>query len=219
MASTDPLALPVQEYASAAQVLERSYPGARAALKRDILLSALACFNQHGLEPTTIDMIRAKCDTSVGNIYHHFGNKEGVISALFFSALDDQGRMRERLLEQAQTAREGVAALIYSYVDWVTQQPDLARFQYQARSAVGRGPHAGALNERNRHRNRHVRDWLGDAKRRDAFREWPAELFLSLIIGPAESYCRAWLPGRVKTPPSDYREELAAAAWASVSAS
>jgi hypothetical protein len=71
-----------------------------------------------------------------------------------------------------------------------------------------RGPHAEALNERNRHRNRHVREWLGDAKCRDAFREWPTELFLSLMIGPGESYCRVWLSGRVKIPPGDYREEL-----------
>lgn len=209
MTSSDPIA---------ARALERSYPGARAALKRDILLSALACFNEHGLEPTTIDMIKARCGTSVGNIYHHFGNKEGVVAALFFCALEDQALMRELYLDQAQSPQEGIAALVHSYVDWVTQQPDLARFQYQARSAVARGPQGDELIERNRHRNRHLKQWLADPERRAAFREWPAELFLSLIVGPAESYCRAWLSGRVKTSPSGYREELAEAAWASVAA-
>lgn len=203
---------------AAVAVLERSYPGARATLKREILLSALACFNEHGLEPTTIDMIKVRCGTSVGNIYHHFGNKEGVVSALYFSALEDQARMRDSALAQAQTARDGIAALVHSYVDWVTQQADLARFQYQARSAVANGPQAGELGERNRLRNRSLKEWMADPERRKAFRDWPAELFLSLIIGPAESYCRAWLSGRVKTPPSGYREELAEAVWASVCA-
>ncbi|MFJ3485597.1 TetR/AcrR family transcriptional regulator [Pseudomonas sp. NPDC090202] len=217
MTATDPIAV-APTVQVAAEVLERSYPGARAALKRDILLSALACFNEHGLEPTTIDMIRARCGTSVGNIYHHFGNKEGVVAALFFCALDDLARLREAYLATAGSAREGIAALVQSYVDWVTRQPDLARFQYQARSVVATGPQAEALTERNRQRNGHLKGWLADPERRKAFRPWPPELFLSLIVGPAESYCRAWLAGRVSTPPGEYREELAEAVWMSVAA-
>ena len=79
------------------EALERQFPGRRAHLKRHILHGALACFNEQGLEPTTIDQIRVRCDTSVGNIYHHFGNKDGLIAALFFCALDDQARLRATL--------------------------------------------------------------------------------------------------------------------------
>jgi AcrR family transcriptional regulator len=199
-------------------VLERSYPGARSQLKRDILLSALACFNEHGLEPTTIDMIKAHCGTSVGNIYHHFGNKDGLVSALFFSALEDQTSLLEQHLEGAQTAREGVAAMIHSYVDWVTAQPELARFQYQARSAVAKGLRGEELTQRNRLRNRKIIDWLRVPERRQAFRDWPSELLPSLIIGQSESYCRTWLSGRVQASPYDYRDKLAEAAWCSVAA-
>ncbi|WP_397453019.1 TetR/AcrR family transcriptional regulator [Pseudomonas sp. NA-150] len=202
-----------------AEALARSYPGARASLKRDILSSALACFNEHGLEPTTIDMIKVRCGTSVGNIYHHFGNKDGVVAALFFSALDDQSRLREGCLATAQTAQQWVAALVYSYVDWVTAQPELARFQFQARSAVSKGPQAEALAQRNRQRNRQTLDWLAQPERRADFRDWPAELLPSLVIGQSENYCRAWLSGRVRTSPTEYREQLAEAAWHSVSAS
>ncbi|MDB6145537.1 MAG: bacterial regulatory s, tetR family protein [Pseudomonas sp.] len=197
-------------------VLERSYPGPRAQLKRDILLSALACFNEHGLEPTTIDMIKAHCGTSVGNIYHHFGNKDGLVAALFFSALEDQTRLREHHWERVETAREGVAAMVYSYVDWVTAQPELARFQYQARSAVAKGPRGEELTQRNRLRNRKTIDWLRGPERQQAFGDWPAELVPSLIIGQSESYCRTWLSGRVRASPSEYREKLAEAAWRSV---
>ena len=45
----------------------------------------------------------------------------------------------------------------------------------------------------------------------------PAELLLSLIIGSAESYARAWLSGRVKHSPNHYAALLAQAAWASIS--
>jgi hypothetical protein len=46
----------------------------------------------------------------------------------------------------------------------------------------------------------------------------PFELLPSLIIGQADSYCRAWLAGRVKGRPMEYREVLAQAAWRSIRA-
>jgi AcrR family transcriptional regulator len=202
--------------AAPADVLERTYPGARSQLKRRILLGALACFNEHGLELTTIEMIKLRCETSVGNIYHHFGNKEGLVAALFFSAMDDQGSLLDQYLAQATTAREGVAAVVTSYVDWVARQPELARFVFQARSAVAKSEHGDALAQQNRQKHRQIVAWLSDPAHRAGLRDWPRELFASLVIGPAENYCRAWLSGRVRTSPAVYREQLADAAWSTL---
>ncbi|MCS0627929.1 TetR/AcrR family transcriptional regulator [Telluria mixta] len=197
-------------------VLERNFPGRRAQLKREILLGALACFNEHGLDVTTIEMIKVRCDTSVGNIYHHFGSKEGLAAALFFSSLEDQGRLLSEYLEKAQTAQEGVSAIVYSYVDWVANQPELASFQYQGRSMVAKGPYSDELTARNRSRNQNLLNWWNVPGRRELIKSIPLELFPSLIIGQAESYCRAWLSGRVHTTPTAYRAHLAQAAWLSL---
>jgi AcrR family transcriptional regulator len=198
------------------QLLERRYPGRRAELKRAILKQALVSFNQQGLEATTIEMIRAECDTSVGAIYHHFGNKEGLVAALFFAALEDQGQLRDQYLEPAGTLQQGVQALVHSYVDWVDQQPEWARFQFQARYAVAKGPFAEELANRNRLRNRTLLGWMKERSEDGLLQRWPAELVPSLIVGPAENYCRAWLSGRVQASPASYREQLAAAAWRSL---
>lgn len=198
-------------------LLQRCFPGRRAELKRDIFKSALDLFNEQGLEATTIEMIRAQCDTSVGAIYHHFGNKEGLVAALFFTALEDQAELRARYLQAATTAKEGVYALVHSYVDWVDSEPHWARFQYHAHFAVTRGPFSGELESRNQARNVLLRDWLAQPGHSDQLARVPGELLLSLIIGQADSYCRAWLAGRVKTSPRDWRDELAEAAWRSVS--
>ncbi|MFS1287180.1 TetR/AcrR family transcriptional regulator [Pseudomonas piscis] len=197
-------------------LLERCYPGRRAELKRNILQQALGCFNRLGLEATTIEMIRAECETSVGAIYHHFTNKEGLVAALFFTALDDQAQLRDSYLAQAQTLEQGVQALVHSYVDWVDAQPEWARFQFHARFAVTRGPFSEELAERNRTRNRSLLEWLKACSTSDTLPAIPAELLPSLIIGQAESYCRAWLSGRVQGRPHEYREHLAAAAWRSI---
>jgi len=201
-----------------ADLLERSYPGRRAELKRDIFRKALSLFNDQGIEATTIEMIRAECDTSVGAIYHHFGNKEGLVAALFFTALEDQARLRDAYLDAANTTEEGVQALVFSYVDWVEQQPQWARFQYHARFAVTKGPFKDELAERNKTRNLRLRQWLTQSGRAAELQDLPAELLPSLIIGQADSYCRAWLAGRVKGSPSAYREMLAQAAWRSIRA-
>ena len=199
-------------------LLERAFPGRRAELKRDIFRKALALFNEQGIEATTIEMIRTECQTSVGAIYHHFGNKEGLVAALFFTALEDQARLREQYLREATTAEQGVQALIYSYVDWVDSQPEWARFQYHARFAVTKGPFKDELANRNTSRNGQLWQWLSAAEQGEALKRYPAELMFSLIIGASESYCRAWLSGRVPSSPKAHRELLAQAAWRSISA-
>jgi AcrR family transcriptional regulator len=199
-------------------VLERQFPGRRAALKRDILQAALACFNEAGIEATTIEAIRTRCDTSVGNLYHHFGSKEGVVAALFFAAIDDQQHAREVALAKAGTLQEGVYAQVFGFVDWVVAQPEWARFQFQARSLVSGGDSADALRERNRQRNRQFRARVSTLSDADLLARLPAELVPSLIVGQAESYCRAWIAGRVQTSPDVFRDTLAKAAWASLMA-
>jgi len=200
----------------AADLIERTFPGRRSELKRTILRQALACFNEVGIEATNIETIRALCDTSVGAIYHHFGSKEGLVAALFFAALEDQAALREQFLGDAKSAREGVTALVRSYVQWVDAQPDWARFVFQSRFAVANGPFKDELLTRNQLRNRHMSEWFGGEGRREQLSHVPAELLFSLIIGAAESYSRAWLSGRVKQSPAAYAELLAQAAWASI---
>ena len=135
-------------------------PGPRKAHKRQILSSALACFNELGIEATTIEAIRTRADSSVGSIYHHFGNKEGLIAALCFAALDDQLNLIQPRMKSAGTPREAIGQLIHSYLEWVTQKPELARFLSQARHAVATGPFGKALGDRNKQRYGDLHKWL-----------------------------------------------------------
>ena len=139
-----------------------------------------------------------------------------LVAALFFTALDDQAKLRDSYLADAKTTQEGVHALVHSYVDWVDSQPEWARFQFHARFAVTKGPLKDELVARNKSRNRQLLEWLAAPGRGDELQRVPAELMPSLIIGQAESYCRAWLSGRVQSSPKTYRDVLAEAAWRSI---
>ncbi|WP_225774646.1 TetR/AcrR family transcriptional regulator [Pseudomonas sp. Marseille-Q5115] len=197
-------------------LLDRVFPGRRGELKRAILRQALQCFNASGIEATTIENVRAACGASVGAIYHHFQSKEGLVAALFYAALDDQERLREQYLSEADSAEAGVLALVHSYVDWVDEQPEWARFVLQARAAVSTGPFKDELVARNRQRNKKLMVWMGEHGGVEHFAHIPAELLPSLIIGQAESYSRAWLSKRVDKSPRHYRDLLGSAAWNSI---
>ena len=105
-------------------LLERCYPGNRAQMKRAILGQALDCFNAQGIEATTIEMIRVACETSVGAIYHHFGNKEGLYRDAL-EAVYAQLREKERALSLADMApAEAMAALVGFSFDYLSEHPE-----------------------------------------------------------------------------------------------
>lgn len=201
---------------AAQQLLERLYPQRRSLLKRQILQDALSCFLEYGLDTTSIEMIREKSDSSVGAIYHHFKNKDGIIAALVFAALDDQAQLREEYLQEAKSLKELLYALIYSYVDWVADQPKFAQFLLLAHFSVLQGEYRQRLNEKNKHRNQKIVAYVSSYADAALLKSVPAELMMSLVIGATESYCRAWLSEKVVTNPKAYRETLAQAAWDSL---
>ena len=191
-------------------------PGPRKAHKREILSCALACFNEVGIEATTIETIRSKANSSVGSIYHHFGNKEGLVAALCFAALDDQLKLFEPRMKTAATPKEAIVQLVHSYMQWVGEKPELARFLAQARNGVANGPFAKDLDARNKQRYGDLHKWLAKGVQDGLILALPKETYASLLIGPAENFCRAWLSGRVKESPIAYAEVFAEAAWRAV---
>ena len=203
---------------SASQTLiESAHSGLRGAAKRAVLTQALQCFNDKGIEASTIDDLRRRSGQSVGAIYHHFGNKEGVAAALFFLGFDDQSEAIAAALARADGApRQMIAALIGAWLDWTERMPEMALYLILAREAVDKGAHAQQLTERLRARYGPLDDLLAQAMRRGEMRQVPDDLIPPLILGPAESYSRGWLSGRRQMPPSQCAQVLAEADWRSL---
>lgn len=197
-------------------LLERIYSGRRAELKRIILNEALDCFLNHGIETTNIEMIRERAETSIGAIYHHFKNKEGIVQALYFSALDDQAQRREQALLEVQSLEDAIKAIVHSYIDWVTDFPDFARFLYLSSAMVKRQDDTAELKQKNQQRNHYLMKLVQKFHDQQVIQNIPHELLLSLVIGATESYCRAWLSHQVKTSPQQYKSVLADSAWRSL---
>jgi AcrR family transcriptional regulator len=198
------------------KLLEHALPEARQASRRSVLRHALTLFNANGIEAATIDDLRRACGQSVGTIYHHFKNKEGVVAALFFAALDDQSRAIARRIEGLADGRAVVEALIGAYTAWITAQPECAHFVFVARDSVSQGPHAADLQARLMARYQPIDALLAQDAAAGRILPLPADLIPSLVLGATEFYARGWLAGRRQAAPTSHAQRFAVAAWRSL---
>ena len=191
---------------------------ARRSRKDEILQAALACFTDFGVDATTIEMIRDRSGASIGSLYHHFGNKERIIGALYLAGTAEYAALLAEGFAQADSAEACVKLLVTSYVDWVVANPDWARFILHSRSRVEASEMGAELREVNRVNFRRILDALAVYRAQGLFKAMPVDCFTSVVIGPTHDFARHWLAGRTQTSLAECRELLAQVAWDSVRA-
>ncbi|WFC62347.1 TetR/AcrR family transcriptional regulator [Pseudomonas sp. REST10] len=189
---------------------------ARPSRKDEILQAALACVTEQGVDGTTIEMIRDRSGASIGSLYHHFGNKERIIAALYMSGTAQYAQMLQRGFASADSAEACVRLLVTSYIDWVVANPDWARFILHSCSRVEAGEMGDALREANREHFAQIFAALAEYRQQGLFKALPDDCFASVVIGPTQDLARNWLAGRTRSALRDCRELLAQIAWDSV---
>jgi AcrR family transcriptional regulator len=179
--------------------------------RESILEAALASFDATGA--TAIEEIRRRSGASVGSIYHHFGDKDGIAAALYIEILRDYQAGVVRALGGARDAEDGIKALVRYHLRWVQRNPQRARFLLQSGAArLAAGDELKALN---RDLAAALADWL---ERWPAIRPLRREVLFAAVFGPAQELSRAWLSGRVESL-RPLEDELTEAAWRAVRAS
>lgn len=183
--------------------------------RRRILAAALGCFDESGVEAASIAEICARSGASVGSVYHHFGNKDGIVRALLVEGLRSNMEHLRARLARVQRPREAVQTVVRSLIEWIVAHPDWARFIYANLGDAGHRNDPG-LRAVNAEYARLIADHFGPHLRAGAFRHLPRECWASLVLGPAHDYARRWLKGQTTTPPSTHVEVFARAAWDAV---
>jgi AcrR family transcriptional regulator len=181
---------------------------ASATRRRQILDAALRSFEENGVEGTTVADVRRLSGASVGSIYHHFGGKEELASALYLEAVCDYQRGLLRVLRADPEAEAGIRALVRHHVRWVRDNPALARYLLSRRE-----PPSDELREQNREALAATGGWLRAQVEAGRVRRLPLDLYLTIMIGPAQEFARQWLAGRVKSSIGRAERVLAEAAW------
>lgn len=179
-----------------------------------VLTAALASFDAHGIQGASVADIRARSGVSVGSIYHHFTDKEGVAAELFLRGLAGYQHGLLGLLEGAG-AQEGIRGAIAHHLAWHRADPALARFVHATHPASLPDDAAARLAERNRRFFSTTRAWWRGHVEAGALQELDPRIAYALWLGPAQEICRQWL----LDPDPDPREldraraPLADAAW------
>ncbi|MBZ9666861.1 TetR/AcrR family transcriptional regulator [Pseudomonas sp. LMG 31766] len=189
---------------------------ARPSRKDEILQAALACFTEHGVDVTTIEMIRDRSGASIGSLYHHFGNKERIIAALYLAGTAQYADLLQRGFASAASAEACVKLLVTSYIDWVVANPDWARFILHSRGRVEAGEMGDTLRDANHQHFAQILTALAEYRRQGLFKALPDDCFASVVIGPTHDLARNWLAGRTRSNLGECRELLAQIAWDSV---
>ena len=155
---------------------------------------------------------RSPPGVSIGSIYHHFGDKEGIAFALYRLGIEDMlGVLLSRLATQESLASI-ICGCVDDYLDWYGQHIELgqhvfqfsdSRFLEQRESAIatlGRDflDQFGSLAESH-----------GWGSRRDA------EFTVRFVTGGCREFLRLWLASPDKKALEDARAELRRLALAS----
>ncbi|MGH8436171.1 MAG: TetR/AcrR family transcriptional regulator [Pseudomonas sp.] len=186
--------------------------------KDEILQAALACFSEIGVDATTIEMIRDRSGASIGSLYHHFGNRERIIGALYLEGVGQYAALLETGFAEVCSAEDCVKLLVQNYIDWVVANPDWARFILHSRGRVEAGEVGAQLRESNRVHYARIGEALATYHEAGAFKTMPADCFSSVVIGPTQDFARNWLAGRTQVSLASCRDLLAQIAWDSVKA-
>ena len=186
--------------------------------QKAILQAALKSFSTKGFTETTMEDIKRLSGASTGSIYHHFENKEMLAQALYLEGRSD---LNASLLSAitGKPPREGIKDLIYAYLDWSEQHPDLGQFVMQAGSTEYLGSYVKVVRQKiqlalpRENFPEQFFEWLSPLIEGGIIARFPQNLYVPLVIGPSREYVRRWLRTRLTAEIKEAREPLAEAAW------
>jgi AcrR family transcriptional regulator len=181
-----------------------------------ILNAALQCFNEYGLENTTVQDIQQVAKCSTGSLYHHFGSKEGIAGSLFVETFKNMNEGVLAELQRCSDARTGVQVVVTQICEWVSGNTSSARFLLQSRDIqFSHDMHLQLSHEYNEIMRGYFQ-WFTPFVEDGSMKSLPLDTYVPLIIGPAQEYARRWLAKQVDRSPSSLTRVFSDAAWNAV---
>jgi AcrR family transcriptional regulator len=160
-----------------------------------ILDAAIVCFAKHGVGNTTIAEIRAVSGASVGSIYHHFGDKDGIAGRVYLEVLQ---RYHDSYLEALDACTSGEAAVkttVLHYFEWVAAHHDAARLLLEARQSPQVAESEKEIRAATRRFLALVHARLARFVASAEMRELSPAVLTALLAAPCAALAAAWVRG------------------------
>jgi AcrR family transcriptional regulator len=183
-----------------------------------ILEAALACFTRLGYANATIEDVRLSSGASVGSIYHHFGDKEGIAGALYVEGLRRYQSSLLGAVEGFRGARGLIRGIVLHHIDWTLDNPDWAVFLLETRRAEGVAALEPQIRSETRGFFECLAERLGQFVQRGEIRAVSLEIAAAILIGPGQELARHWLRIGIPKDIESMKKTLADAAWRALKA-
>jgi AcrR family transcriptional regulator len=181
---------------------------------RRVLDAALDILGEQGVSGISMGALSARSGVSNGSIYHHFGSKEGVTSALILDAVQDYQDGIFALLERfADDAEQGVRHAVSHHLHWHQHHRTHALVLLEHRGRGEAQPWEQAARKRNRTFVERSGEWLDRQIDTGQIPIVSIESAHAIVYAPADEICRIWLQKRINTPPTSFTDALGNAAW------
>lgn len=180
------------------------------------LLDAALEVHESDREAFTVQAVVAASGVSLGSLYHHFGNFDGLAAALYARCMAELLDAIIDPLERARTPKGGVRAVVVAYLGYVTKHPAQARFIHASAYASYLPPHAATIAATKTPRMTRMRNWLTPHVRAGTVTDLPDPLLEMLLIGPVAELSRRWLAGATDLDLTTAARVLPDRIWASV---
>jgi len=184
-------------------------------LKSRVLSAALVRFTEAGIARTNVGDILKDAECSVGSLYHHFGNKEGIAEALFIEGLKEFNQNLLDALLSHRKAEPGVKAIVTWCCKWVTEQPQLAAYMLSREIKLSEEAKQ-EMREIDQTFRESLTAWFAPRIESGELKNLHFNVYVPLISGPTLEYSRMWLSGRYSRSPATVSGVMAEAAWQSV---
>lgn len=160
-----------------------------------LLNAALHLFAGKGFDAVSVEAIRREAGLSNGSFFHLYPSKAALAADLLVTSVSAYQAALLAPLEKQPDAATGVAAIISAKLDWVSENPERARFMLGEARAAWFALASGrlqALNDRFRDR---IEAWRRPLEAAGALHPAPIDIFVATLVGPANLIARHWASG------------------------
>jgi len=177
------------------------------------MLAALDVFLAQDMEDARVEDICARAKTSVGSIYHHFGDKKSLAEALYLAALYRYLYPLERKLRGEPSAQAFFKIIVSHHLSWVRNNAKWARYLLLVRRGDRSAELAGRIAALNKKYLEHSFDLLRKYADHGDIRRLPRYLYAPLIMGPCQELVRQYLENRGGEIPDSVADTVADVIW------
>ncbi|MGO3741857.1 TetR/AcrR family transcriptional regulator [Kerstersia sp.] len=143
-----------------------------------LLATARQCFAEHGYAAAAMDELTAKAGLTRGALYHHFGDKKGLLAAVVDQIDAEMDQRLQAISDSATDTWEGFRKRCHAYLE-MALEPEIQRIVLRdARAVLG-----GASPDSQRHCVESMRRLIDTLIQQNIVAEADAQALASLIYG------------------------------------